>query len=317
MRRADFQSAPIGRIENPSHGQHARRGYLLMLLSALAFSAMSACSFAAKDYCDWRAVLVTRAAAVFGLVYIFARSTGVRLVWAGPRTLWVRSIAGSVSMVATFYALTHAESVANVITLCNTFPLWVAVLAWPVLGSRPPAGLWLAIASGLAGVFLIEQPHQSDFHVSSILALAAAFGTAVVMLGLHRLRYLDAAAIVVHFSAVASVVCVSFAVIDCWVWSPFEMKQLVGTAAILLLLGIAVFATLGQLAMTKAFQSARPERLAVIGLTQVVFTLGLEVIFWRHQINAVKLFGIVLVLAPAMALARRAVQAARADSGPA
>jgi len=133
--------------------------------------------------------------------------------------------------------------------------------------------------------------------------VAAAFGTAIVMLGLHRLRYLDAAAIVVHFSAVATLVCVGFSIWDWTFRSPFEMKSLAEPTTVLLLAGVAVFACLGQLAMTKAFQWAPPENLSVIGLTQVLFTLGFEAVFWKQEINALKLAGIALVLAPTMGIA--------------
>src|SRR5258707_193050 len=83
-----------------------------------------------------------------------ARDTGARLVF-WPWRLWVRSVAGSCSMVCTFFAFAKLPA-ADVLTLTNTFPIWVAVLSWPLYG-RPPGGkMLLAIGVGVLGVVLVE-----------------------------------------------------------------------------------------------------------------------------------------------------------------
>jgi len=53
-----------------------------------------------------------------------------------------------------------------------------------------------------------------------------------------------------------------------------------------------------QLFLTKAFAAGPPTRVSVIGLTQVVFAVILDLIIWRHPLGPAKLLGMVLVLAP-------------------
>src|SRR5262249_27245584 len=125
-----------------------------------------------------------------------------------PRVLWMRSLAGSLSMVGTFFALTRLP-ISDVLTLTNTFPIWVALLSWPMLRELPSPQVWLAMASSLTGVVLIQQPHLARGEVAAVVALGCALSTAVAMLGLHRLRNIDTRAIVVHFSGVALVFCVA------------------------------------------------------------------------------------------------------------
>src|SRR5262249_11335422 len=134
------------------------------------------------------------------------RRAGARLVLWQPGTLWVRSLAGSTSLLCTFYALSRLP-VADVLALTNTFPIWVALLSWPLLGEVPPAKVWLAIAVAVVGVLLIQQPLFARGDGTILFALAASFFTAVAMLGLHRLQGLDTRAIVTHFSGVASLFC--------------------------------------------------------------------------------------------------------------
>jgi drug/metabolite transporter (DMT)-like permease len=193
--------------------------------------------------------------------------------------------------------------------LFNTFPIWVTLLAWPVLGERPSPGFLLALASGVAGVVLIEHgvtAGESEalaestgtlrFAIAS--ALLAAVCTAVVMLGLHRLRTINSLAIVVHFSAVATVAVFGYAIVTALNGWPIDLSVLTDRLTLTLLLAVGVLATLGQIAMTRAFSLGRPQGLAVVGLTQVIFALGFDLWFWEYLLDAAKVTGLVLVLAP-------------------
>ena len=112
------------------------RPYFWMLSGCVWFSWMGLLTHALKDSCDWQTVAVVRSALATTFAALIAWSTGTLLVFHGPRALWFRSVAGSCSMVCTFYALTHLL-VSDVLTLTNTFPIWVALLSWPLAGERP------------------------------------------------------------------------------------------------------------------------------------------------------------------------------------
>ena len=73
----------------------------------------------------------------------------------------MRSIAGSISLVCGFYAMTHYP-VSEVLTLTNMFPLWVAVLSLPLLGEWPSFDVWPAVAV-CGGSFAIMQFLWSNF----------------------------------------------------------------------------------------------------------------------------------------------------------
>jgi len=275
-----------------------RSAYVLMLASSFSFAAMTACAHGAGEVSgEWRFGAVTRAALVLILALAVARLQGVRLIWLGTRTLWVRSITGSISLLLTFYALTHLK-ISTAITLTNTFPLWVALLAWPVLTQRPTLGVAAALVCGILGVALIERPDRGDFRWASLAALTAAVCTAIVMIGLNRLRNFDPLAIVVHFSAVATIVSLGFMASSVAHGSDIDLGKLAHGPTLALLAGVAICATTGQILMTRAFQIAPPQKLAVIGLAQVVFALGFDMLIWPAGIDAMTFAGIALVVAP-------------------
>src|ERR671920_258648 len=154
--------------------EQTRRAYAFMLASSLAFL----------------------------LTLTLSLSAGVRLVLFRPALLWLRSLAGSVGVLFAFYALTHLP-ISTALTLSNTVPVWVTLLAWPALGQRPARAVWVAIAVGLAGIVLIQRPTAGGDRWAALAAVGNALCTAVAMIGLNRLGGLDARAIVTHFSGVS------------------------------------------------------------------------------------------------------------------
>jgi drug/metabolite transporter (DMT)-like permease len=198
------------------------------------------------------------------------------------------------------------------LTLTNTFPIWVALLSWPLLRVRPTLSVWLSAGCGVLGVVLIQWPHLEGSPVASwavALSVTAALTNAIAMLGLHRLKGVHPWAIVVHYSGVATLFVLGSWAID----SPPSLAVLRDGPTLLLLAGVGVAATLGQVCVTQAFTSGQPARVSVVGLMQIVFALGLDVLFHGPNVAPVTLAGIGLVLAPtAWMMAGQAARASRA-----
>jgi drug/metabolite transporter (DMT)-like permease len=269
-----------------------------MLSGAVAFATMGTLAHALGSTCDWQIIALSRTALALIFSVALTLAAGARLVFFQPAILWMRSIAGSVSLVCTFYALPRLP-VADVLTLTNVFPVWVALLSWPLLGEVPSKQSWIAIALSITGVVLVQQPHltaeQSTAVLPAISALMASFSTAIAMLGLHRLHAVDPRAIVAHFSGVALLVCLGSLF--------FIPNQALATthltgAALPMLLGVGITATAGQLFLTKAFAAGPPAKVSVVALAQVVFAVILDRMFWDHPFRPITFVGMALVMAP-------------------
>lgn len=260
----------------------------------MAFATMGALSHLAGERCDWRLVAAARTSLAFVFSLGLALGSGVGLAFLRPRVLWVRSLAGSAGVLCAFYALTHLP-VSTAMTLSNTVPVWVALLAWPLLGERPAAGVWAAVAAGVCGVALIQRPGHAGDATAGLLALFSAAATAVAMLGLNRLGALDARAVVVHFSGVSAAVTIAFLAFS---RGAADYAPLRDPTTLLLLTGVGLAGTLGQLAMTRAFALGSAPRVSVVGLTQVVFALVFDLLWWRRPFGPLTFAGILLVVAP-------------------
>jgi drug/metabolite transporter (DMT)-like permease len=288
-----------------------------MISSAFVFAAMGALTHALGSRCDWLTVALVRSAFMFVAAVAVARAAGAKLVLWRPRTLWLRSLVGSFSLVCNFYALTRLP-VGDVLTITNTYPLWILALSWLALRERPRPVELAGVACGLAGVALIQRPHLRGDNLAAAVALASSFSTAVAMIGLHRLRGVDARAVVAHFAGVASLVAAVWLVARDGLGpqAPASVAgggtvtasafPAAGPVTLLLLLGVGVTGTVGQIFLTKAYAAGAPARVAVLGLTQVVFGMGFDVALWHRSLPPASLAGTVLVLAPTAWLLRRA-----------
>lgn len=273
---------------------HAAQAYLAMLWSALAFATMGALGHLAGERCSWQLVAVARTSVALVFALIFALVTGTRLVFLRPATLWIRSLFGSIGILCAFYSLTHLP-VSTSLTLSNTVPIWVALLAWLLLGYRPTAQIWCAIGAALVGVILIQRPYWAGGNLAGLAALAHAFCWAVGVIGLNRLSSVDPRAVVVHFAGVSTFICLTFfsltgAGLD---YSNFSDKPLM-----LMLIGVGLTGAIGQLGMTRAFALGHPSKVAVVGLTQIVFASVFDLLIWKQHFDVLTLCGILLVIAP-------------------
>ena len=136
---------------------------------------------------------------------------------------------------------------------------------------------------------------SADTAQAALFALIASFFTAVAMLGLNRLAWIDTRAVVAHFSGVSMLVCCAALLgFD----HPMPVASLATPWALAMLLGVGITATAGQLCLTKAFTIGQPAKVAVVGLTQIVFTLLVDVVVFGVDFTLLNGLGIVLVLAP-------------------
>jgi drug/metabolite transporter (DMT)-like permease len=246
--------------------------------------------------CDWRVVALVRAGLAFLFAVGLAKFTGAKLAFLRPGALWVRGCASSISLLCTFFAFT-ALPTSEVLTLTNTFPIWVAFLSWPLLHVRPSHAAWCAAGVGVVGVALIQSPHLevngNGLH-AVMISLGAALTNAIAMLGLHRLKGLHPWTIVAHYSGVATV----FVLGTCLVGQPPDFSSVIEIKTVCLLTAVGVSATLGQLCVTQAFTHGQPTRISVVALLQVVFALILDLLISGSTLLPVTALGITLVFAP-------------------
>lgn len=269
-----------------------------MLCGALSFAVMSTLvNLLGHDEAlklDFRVIATVRTFLAMMFAAGLALRAGAKFVFFRPGTLWMRSLAGSLALISGFYSLTHLPT-TEVLTLTNMFPIWVAILSWPMLGVRPGGDTWGAVLCGCVGIVLLEQPSLGQGNWLWLIALGSSLFSAVALIGLHKLGDIDHRAVVTHFSAVSLLICVA---------TLFLPPRIPASAVMLtwpqggLLLGVGITATAGQIFLTRAFAAGSPSKVSVVGLSQVGFAMLIEMVIWRRHYHWTTLAGILLVVAP-------------------
>ncbi len=279
--------------------------YYWILVSGFTFSWMAAFAPLAGRACPWQVVTMARCAIPLVLVAIWAKLGGAKLILWGPPVLWLRSLAGSCSLVGTFYAF-GLMPITDIYTICNIFPIWVALLSWPILGRFPSPAVWLSIVCSIVGVAVIQGAELKSGQYGALIIVGVSMLSAIAMMGLNRLKHLDPRAVVVHFSATAFVFCL----VTFFLFPMDAPKETFETRHAFELLGIGVTASFGQYFLTRAFTSGDPAKVSVASLSQFVFILILDVFVVGNPLNFNKLWGIPLIIGPTIWLMMQRVQPA-------
>ena len=270
--------------------------YVWMLWGALAFAFMGAFAHGAGEHCDWQMIALARSALALVIAGTLAWREKTRLVFLRPCTLWVRSIAGSLSVMFNFYALSRLP-IADALTLTNMFPVWIAVLSWPILGIVPEGRVWVGVLCGITGVIIMQQPYLAAGNLGTLAAVAGSFTSAVALIGLHRLGGVSPNAIVVHFSAV-SVLFIMAAFVVFPTSHSLRDQFAIPWPTLALLLGVGISATIGQLLLTRAFGAGAPASVSLVGLSQVGFAMIFDIVLWNRSFHLNTLIGMLLVMGP-------------------
>jgi drug/metabolite transporter (DMT)-like permease len=264
------------------------------LFSGFAFSWMMTLTPLANQGCGWQLVAIFRCTIPLVVVTAWACWDGAKLTLGTP-VLWIRSLAGSCSLVATFYALTHLP-VTEVSAVSNIFPIWIALLSWPILGQFPGPLVWVSIACSVAGVFVLQGAQLQAGDPSVLVVVVASMFTAVAMMGLNRLRDLDPRAIVVHFSATA----LMFAIASYFIFPAEPAKAPFDWTHLAELIGVGLAASMGQYGLTRAFTAGDPAKVSVASLSQFAMIFVLDIVVLGNSIDMDRIWGIPLILGPTL-----------------
>ena len=220
------------------------RGGLLMFASGLCFAVLSAAiKELAADLPTVVIAVLRKVAALVCFAPMLWRS-GFALVRT-ERYLdhFYRSAFGYISFLAFIYVLPFL-TLADVIALSFTTPLWSLLLAVLFMGERIPANRWLATAIGFGGVLLIAKP-TSEVGGATAIALAGALLASLAMVKVKQLSATEPPdRIAFYFMLNGLVIGLPLAVP---VWQMPDLRQW------LLLAGVGVLSFLSQLCVSRAY----------------------------------------------------------------
>ncbi len=230
----------------------------------------------------------------------------LKLVGPHTRLQIQRGLIGFVALATFFYALVRLPlSVA--VTLNYASPLFLALLMPWQLGERPSRAQYATVAAGFVGVLLMLRPWQTEANdlVAGLVGLFSGVMAAFAYIHVSRLGRLHEPEwrTVFWFALVCALGAGTLAGVDGGWHGVIGLEQ----AAVLLALG--VFATLGQLAMTRAYRTGRTVVVASFAYSTVVYASLLDVLIFDVKMPIMAWVGICITVLAGVLAARGRIPA--------
>ncbi|MEZ5649554.1 MAG: DMT family transporter [Burkholderiaceae bacterium] len=283
----------------------SRLGILWMIGGMTAFLGNDAIVKSVSERLPTPQILAVRGLMAVTLIALVAWRMGVldriRVIASG----WVALRAGCEGVGTLLYVTALSGlPLANATAINQASPLFVALLAYLMLGEHVgPARRW-AIAAGFAGVMLIIQPRPGEFNAFAWLALLATFVYSLRDILTRRITP-GTPSILITLATAAVVMAIGACALPIVGWVPMRSTDLA-----LLALASALLST-GYYAMIAAVRNGELSVVAPFRYTGLLWALVLGFIIWGDIPNVVSWIGIALLLSAGMLLVQEQRRLAR------
>jgi drug/metabolite transporter (DMT)-like permease len=198
---------------------------LFLCLGVLVYSLQDAIiKKVSGDYAVTQALFIRSLVAVPLLICFVQLEAGIRAI-GSPQMGWLilRSLGLFLSYTA-YYIAFPALPLAEAVALYFTVPLFIIVLAGPLLKESVPWTSWMAVAVGFAGVLIILQPGSAVFEPAALFSLLSALLYGLCALLARRLGATEPASVMTFYQ---NLVFMAAAVLLALVLHAAEIRQAV------------------------------------------------------------------------------------------
>lgn len=257
------------------------KGALFMLLSALVAAFNGALTKMLSN--DMSALEIVFFRSIVGMLFLFAmlKHTPTKLPGGQPLMLFLRGILGFSAMILFFYTIATIP-LGMAITLNETSPLFVSILAFFLLNERLSKTAILALFIGFGGVLLITKPVGLTLGYEYFLGVLGGFLAAAAYTTIKKIKHIyDTRTIVLSFAITGVLLPLVLFFIAPYIDPPksiaFLFEEFIMPTSFhvwLLILLIGTIATLSQWLLTKAYSLSHAGIIGIVSYTNIPFAIG-------------------------------------------
>lgn len=212
------------------------------------------------------------------LTYLAMRACRVSLLTEHWKIHCWRGLFGLGGLLLFFYCITQLP-LATAVSLNNTWPLFLAVLATIILKERSHWILVMAIMLGFIGVILLLRPtlHEDQWQAGLIGIVSGIFAS-FAHLNLKQLGKVGESEwrVVFYFTLISTILT--------GVWLTLTDFSSITVHNVWLLIGVGVTATLAQLSLTRAYRLGKTLVVSALAYSTVLFAGLGDVFFWNETL---------------------------------
>lgn len=286
------KSATTQQVNYNAHGKDDRLllGVGLMILGEIFFVIAGALIKELATHLPLSQIIFFRN--IFGFIFIntlFLKHGFASLKSEQPKTQLLRGLVGVSAMF--FMVFSYSQLQLSEATLLKaTTPIFIPMIAFLLLHERMTLVTWLAILLAFVGVIIINGATGSPLTISIgwISGCCAAVLAATAKVLVRKLGRTDPSKVIIfYFALIGTFVSLPFAVAQ---WQEMNVRLAV------LVVALGLFATLGQLSLTKAYTVAPAGKIGLYGYSSLPVAGIVGWLIWQEPVSTQLGLGMLVII---------------------
>lgn len=286
----------------------ALKGIILITVAMGVFAMMDTTAKYLSQFYPVPVIVWARYSINFAIISAYLAYKGRFGAWRSKRPV-IQVVRGFLLVSATLLYFTSLSvlPIAEAAGIGFVLPLFVAALAVPILKERLEMPRLIAILAGLAGALIIVRPGSGVFTWYAILPVGMALCNALYQVMTRMVAGVDAAWTTLFWGALMGTLVMSAVAPHFWVMphNPWHL-------ALLLMMGF--LATIGHLALIRAFDYAGATTLAPLIYTQLIWVMLMGWLVFGEFPDHWSLAGMAIIVVSGLYIANRQRLTARRES---
>jgi Integral membrane protein DUF6. len=264
--------------------QHSAVFY--MILSVLAFAIMNAIVKYLKVFGVYQIVFFRSIGTLCFTIPLIIKAK-VSFFGHQKKLLLLRGVIGVISLTCFFESLNYLD-VGTAVSLRYTSPIFAAIFALFLLKENIKPIQWGLFLIAFLGVLIIKGFGSNIDTTGLLLVLTSALFLGLIFVVIRKLGNKEHPLVIINYFMVMAFVFGGLMCINNWI-APNGLQWA-------LLLSLGIFGYVGQLYMTKAFQSTNTSLIAPLKYLEIVFSIAIGAIAFQETYNSYTLLGVCLIL---------------------
>ena len=262
------------------------KAIVYMIISVIAFAIMNAVVKYVSIFNAYQIVFFRSIGTLVFTIPLILRQR-IPILGNNKKLLLLRAAAGVISLTLFFQSLNYLD-VGTAVALRYTSPIFAAILALIFLKEKIKTMQWLLFLVAFVGVLFIKGFSTTINSLGLLLVILSALFLGLIFVVIRKMGTKENPLVIINYFMVMAFIVGGVMSINHW--------RNPNTIEWILLLSLGVFGYIGQLYMTKAFQSQETSLIAPLKYLEVIFMIIIGAIWFGEIYSFWTLFGVFLIL---------------------
>ena len=262
------------------------KAIVYMIISVIAFAIMNAVVKYVSIFNAYQIVFFRSIGTLVFTIPLILRQR-IPILGNNKKLLLLRAAAGVISLTLFFQSLNYLD-VGTAVALRYTSPIFAAILALIFLKEKIKTMQWLLFLVAFVGVLFIKGFSTTINSLGLLLVILSALFLGLIFVVIRKMGTKENPLVIINYFMVMAFIAGGVMSINHW-RNPNAIEWV-------LLLSLGVFGYIGQLYMTKAFQSQETSLIAPLKYLEVIFMIIIGATWFGEIYSFWTLFGVFLIL---------------------